>query len=417
MPFPYILLCGRQRWVHELADANKADAATTSFRALPSELLQMIALQLPLSDAASFAFVDHRLSVLIGPTYWPRLCKSVVATGHREQFLSTLARDLPSWFYCHSCSHLHPRDRVGPPGPLNQPSKQLLCFLTSSEAPLSLLMHVSGGFSFYSFTFHHLQLAMLRYCWGPSYGISTDELSFLQVDEFGGSEPGGGITTLLSVDARVCAQPARLCLRIQTWAVLHTRDQDLALGKSKCVWVCRHLVASNDELLHLIGSSLDEYITRAEKPQRPNFLNCRSCKFVFQLEVLDTVSDGLAVVITKWLDLGSGLTPMDPKWRGLAGAFQVGHQESRQAGEAEQCMMDFEKEEELVQQALTARNASYLIDQRYKNTISKRFCGVWILQADQRMHSYDRLVILFLSLGLLWTMLCAVIGWKNSCKT
>lgn len=389
----------------------------------------MIALQLPLSDAASFAFVDHRLSVLIGPSYWPRLRNSAVATGHREQFLNTLARYLPSWFYCHSCSHLHPRDRVGPPGPLNRPSKKLLCFLTSYDAPLSLLTHVSGGFSFYSFAFHPLQLAMLRHYLGPAYGISTNELSFLQVDEFGGSERGGEITTLLPVDARVCARPARLCLRLQTWVVLHTRDQDLALEKSKCLWVCRHLVADKDELLQLIGSSLDEYSTRAEEPQRPNSLECRSCKFVFQLEVLDTISDGLAIVITKWLDLGSGLTPMDPKWRGFVAPFEVSHQESRQPGEAEKCMMDFEKEEGMVQQALTTRNASYLFDRRYKDTISKRYCGGWILQANQRMRWYNRLEILFssywleiqfLSLLLLWTMYCAVIGWrnwKNSCTT
>ena len=347
----------------------------------------MIALQLPFSDAANFALVDHRLSVLIGPTYWPRLRNSAVATAHREQFLSILALDLPSWFYCHSCSHLHPRDRIGPPGPLNQPSKQLLCFLTSSEAPLLLLMHVSGRFSYYSFTFHHLQLAMLRHYLGPDYGISTNELSFMQVDDFGGSERGGKITALLSVDAQVCAQPARLCLRLQTWAVLHTRDQKLALEKSKCVCICRHLMTNNGEMFQLIRSSLDEYSIKVEKPQRPNFHKCRDCQFVFQLEVLDTVSDGLAVVITKWLDLGSGLTPMDPKWRFFAAAFQVGHQEGEQAGEAEKCMMDFEKEAGMVQKALTTRNASYLIDQRYKDTtISKPFCGVWILKADQRMH-------------------------------
>ena len=250
-------------------------------------------------------------------------------------------------------------------------------------------MHVSRRRSYYSFTFHHLQLAMLRHHLGPGYGISTNELSFMQIDEFGGSKRGGRITALLSVDARVCAQPARLCLRLQTWAVLHTRDLDLALEKSKCVWVCRHLMATNGEMFQLVGSSLNKYSTRAEKPQRPKFLRCHYCKIVFQLEVLDTVSDGLAVVITKWLDLGSGLTPMDPKWRVFAAAFLVGHQGIEQAAETEKCMMDFEKEERMAQQALTTRNASYLIDQRYKDTpISQRFCGVWILQADQRMHCY-----------------------------
>ena len=260
---------------------------------------------------------------------------------------------------------------------------------------------------------------MLRHYRGPGYGISTNELSFLQVDESGENLPKGRLTTLLSVDARVCAQPARLCLRLQTWAVLHTRDQDLAYEKSKGVSVCRHLVANYGEIAQLIESSLDEYSKRAQKPQGPNLRRCRCCKFSYQLQVLDTVSDGLAIVITKWLDLGSGLTPMDPKWRGFAATSQVGHQESEQAGEAEKCMMDFEREEGMVQQALTTRNASYLIDQRYKDTISDRCCGAWILQAGQRMHLYHRLEMLFLSywleilflfLGSWWTMHCAVFG-------
>ncbi|KAK0517093.1 hypothetical protein JMJ35_000248 [Cladonia borealis] len=123
MPFPSILLWSRQRSVHDLVEANHPDATASGLQNLPSELLQMIALHLPLADAASFALVDCRLSMLIGPPYWPRLRASAVITGHREQFLSTLARDLPSWFYCHSCSRLHPRDRIRPPGPFNQPSK------------------------------------------------------------------------------------------------------------------------------------------------------------------------------------------------------------------------------------------------------------------------------------------------------
>ena len=374
----------------------------------------MIALQLPLSDAANFALVNHRLSALIGPTSWPRLRESAVATGHREQFLSTLSLDIPSWFYCHSCSYLHPRDRVGPPGPWKQPSKRLLCRSTNFEDPLSQYMPFG---TFYSFAFHHLQLVMLRHYRGPGYGIPTNELSFLQVEELGENLPRGMITRLLSVDARVCAQPARLCLRLQTWVVLHTRDQDLVLEKSKCVSVCRHLMADYGEIAQLIESSLDEYSKRAQKPQGPNLRWCRHCRCSYQLQVLDTVSDGLAVVITVWLDLGSGLSPMDPKWSGFAAASLVGDQESEQAGEAEKCMMDFEKEEGMVQQALTTRNASYLIDQRYKDTMSKWYREVYILQAGQRMNLYHRLEILFSSysleilflfLGLWCTMHCAV---------
>lgn len=167
-------------------------------------------------------------------------------------------------------------------------------------------------------------------------------------------------------------------------------------------------------MFQLIESSLDEYSTRSERPRGPKCHRCRRCNFVFQLEVSDTVNDGLAIVVTKWLDLGSGLTPMDPKWRILASAFQNGDNRNEQVREAEQCRRDFEKQEAMMQQAVTLRNASYLNDQRYKDTMSKWSCGVWILQAGQRVHHWSD--ILLLSLGLLGLMVCAVIGWRSSYK-
>ena len=234
-----------------------------------------------------------------------------------------------------------------------------------------------GAFSFYLFGFEHLQLAMLRHYLGPGYGISTDEFSYVQVNESSESEPRGRRTTLLSVEARVCAEPARLCLRLQNWAVLHTRVPGLALERTECVWVCQHFVAEEDEMFQLIESNLDEYRTKSKRPREPKRHRCRRCKFVFQLEVLDTGSDGLAIVITKWLDLGSGLTPMDPKWRVLTARFPDRENGNDHASEAERCRLGFEKEEGPTQQAITLRNASCLRGQRYKGTMQKCFCGEW----------------------------------------
>ena len=279
-----------------------------------------------------------------------------------------------------------------------------------------MYMYVSGGLSWYTFNFHHLQLVMLRHYLGPGYGISTNELSFIQVSESGESELRGQITTLFSVEARVCREPARLCLRIQNWVVLHTRILDLALERSKCVWVCLHLRAEKGEMFQLIESSLDENSTRLERLRAPKRHRCRRCNFVFQLEVSDTVCDSLAIVITKWLDLGSGLTPMDPKWRILASAFQDGDNRSEQVIEAEKCRVDFEKEEGMMQQALTLRNASYLSGQRYKHTMNNWFHGEWILQAGQRIHLYNWPDILLRSLGLLGLIIYAVIGWRSCYK-
>lgn len=376
----------------------------------------MIALQLSLPEAANFALINRRLSMLIGPTYWPRLRTSVTIPEQREQFLNTFARDLPSWFYCHSCSHLHPIDRIRPPGPLDGPSNVLWCPQANIEGSLYPYLDGLGSFPYYRILFHHLQLVMRRYYLGPDYGISTDDLSFVQVNELGESELKGRRTTLFSVEARVCADPARLCLRIQRWAVLHTNVLELAVERAKCIGVCIHHNADESEMFQLIVSNLDEYLTRSEEPREPKRQVCRRRKFVYQLEVLDTGSDGLAIVITKWLDLGSGLTPADQRWRFLTGLTQeddgIDH-----AGDAERCRLEFEKEGGLKQQAITLRNASYLSQQDYRKTMNKLSAGVWILQAGRRRSTYNWLVILSLSLLLGgWTLYCAVISWQSTHK-
>ena len=93
-------------------------------------------------------------------------------------------------------------------------------------------MHISEGYPKHMFKSRHVQLVMLRHRLGPSYGISTDELSLVQVSASGEGERRGRITMLLSVEARVCGDPTPLCLWLQIWVVLHTRVLDLALERS-----------------------------------------------------------------------------------------------------------------------------------------------------------------------------------------
>lgn len=255
----------------------------------------MIANQLPLSEGANFALINRRLSVLLGPTYWPLLRTSGIVPEQREQFLSTLIRDLPSWFFCHSCSHLHLRDRVAQPGPYHRLSDPLECYEAIRQGGIRPYFQMHEALIDYELYFHHLQLAILRHHLGPSYGISTKDLSFIQVNEFGGSEPAARRTKLVSVEARICAEPARLCLRLQSWAILYTRDPVLALQRAKCIYLCDHLEISQGEMCMLIKLSLDAYRTTSEKQQDPKLHFCRRCKFGFQVEVLDMASDGLAI--------------------------------------------------------------------------------------------------------------------------
>ena len=384
---------------------NQPDTAAPSLRTLPPELFLMIALQLPLADAANFALINRRLSMLIGPIYWPQLRTDVIIPGLREQFLNTLARDLPSWFYCYSCSQLHRLERIKLPGPFDRPSKSLLCsdgYLDSSYGE---------PYPNYRFSFHHLQLVMRRYYLGPSYGIPADDLSFVQVNELGESELKGRRTTLFSLEARVCTEPARLCLRIQRWAVLHTNILELAVERAKCIKLCVHHDLEEDGISQLIASSLEGYLTRSEGGQEPERRVCRGCRFDYGLQVLDTGSDGLAIVITEWLDLGSGLTPLDQKWSLHTEPWLAGDATDH-AGDAERCRLEFEKEEGLKQQAITLRNASYLSQQQYRKTMKETSAGVWILQAHQagpRRKTYKWLGILILLSVLLGSVVVVVV--------
>ena len=141
----------------------------------------------------------------------------------------------------------------------------------------------------------------------------------------------------------MCKEPARLCLQIQRWAVLHTNVLELAVKRAKCVGVCSHHNARESEMFQLIMSSLDEHLTKSKGPREPKRRICCRCQFVYQLEVLDTGSDGLAIVITKWLDLGSGLTPLDQRWRFHAG---LTHKDDGidHAGDSERCRLEFDQD-------------------------------------------------------------------------
>ena len=290
----------------------------------------MIAAELPLPDAANFALINRRLSMLIGPTYWSRLRIGAGPPGQRERFLHTFARDLPSWFYCHSRSHLHRLDRHRSPLLFDEPSNA-----EGRLHPLWCELYI-----YYRVLYHHVQLVMQRCYLGLGYGISTDDLSFVQVNVFGESKLTGRRTTLFSVEARVCTEPTRLCLRLQRWTVLHTHVLELAVERAKCAWLCIHNNAERGEFSQLIPSSLDEYFIRSEGVPKRRI--CRRCQYVYQLEVVDTGRYGPAIVTTKWVDLGPWLIPLThiPRWR----FDNMTGDRTHLASDAERCRVEFNRE-------------------------------------------------------------------------
>lgn len=71
------------------------------FTSLPPEILQLIADDLQLLDATSFSLCNRRLSIVFGSKYCTQLHASHNNASQRSRFLLALARDIPSWFFCH----------------------------------------------------------------------------------------------------------------------------------------------------------------------------------------------------------------------------------------------------------------------------------------------------------------------------
>lgn len=98
----------------------------------------------------------------------------------RESFLLRLSRDLPRYFFCFTCSRLHPCEIVGPPRPALQPRNPLQYRSKWTSPALSELRRAHSGLTYYRFHFFHAQLAMRGFLYRPSFGISTKSLSYTE---------------------------------------------------------------------------------------------------------------------------------------------------------------------------------------------------------------------------------------------
>jgi hypothetical protein len=324
-----------------------------SLMKLPAELLQMIIEYLSPADLACLALCNHTLLSRLGTG--SLMLPHEDNEKHRELFLTRLAQDLPPYFLCYPCSRLHLSKYVDPPGPAFQPRRRLRCHYIDPGESLWESVKAHKRSSLYRFRFVHLQLAMKRHYHGCQHGISTESLAFSEVRS---SCDGDELTTLLSVDARVCPQDrqASLCLRVQHWAMLDdSMDQKLLLSKMQFMLICDHLEVDDPKIIQIINES---------RPSQLELFTCRSCNVDFQLEIRECGDRALALVITKWLDLGSGLTPKDPRWRAHLGWDEGAEIDAfRRPGEIRR---RFEKEHELSQDALSRLNESYLVARNFK---------------------------------------------------
>lgn len=379
-----------------------------SLTGLPTEILMTILDHLPYDDTMCFSFCNHRLYAV----FQTQKNLPLPTTQDKLSVLTRLSRDLPpKYFICHVCYLFHKYDNTkdfGLSGPINHRTCTLPCWLQEKWDKRALRLRTHNTmwmYSYYDFSFLHLQLAMRGALYGPSAGLSTESIAYTQVRHHPEEEPEPDITSLFSVDARVYSnpdsKPAGLCLRMQDimlvkgkhiyFSVTFLRGQ-IVKDPPGVLSICAHKLYNH--LAKLVDPMVESY-HKGHNPE-PTTGTCEQCNTDFQINIRPCGNDS-AVVITRWIDLGSGISPDDFQWKVhselllSSGCIEYVVKGDPKPG-SPRTRFEAGSEDHSVK-ALLERNFSYLEGHRYKQVMgqSVKYRAIWHLPFDPGMAMTDPL--------------------------
>jgi hypothetical protein len=275
--------------------------------------------------------------------------------------LNRLERDSPEYFACDICNVLHRYDgaeRFGLSGLRHERNHRLPCVDKWFETSYFMITHASSTYIRNRLSFLQLKLAMRRFYYGPRAGISTDSLSYTQVRQI-----SPDMTLLFSREAQIYPKLPGLHVRLQEILLVRARDelvpaiQNLNL-LSKCSVACLHGSRVVIPIVKTLCKGKKAFLTR----------NCRSCNTDSKIEIVE-IESKIALIVTRWINLGPGLTKEDPLWRAhaLDSGPMVNLKERRHPATAWSPRACFEEVVSYSHKELQVRNLSYFQDQQYKN--------------------------------------------------
>lgn len=379
---------------------------------LPIELLLVIADFLTLDDVICLSLCSHMTFAKLARKRTVLLSRcfenKILLPSARENIplLLRLQRDQPKYFFCHVCYMLHKYYNSPAFGgsTLENNRCTLRCF-PKWKHHNSLALEFKGLLSDikYELYFLHIQLATRSVSYGPQFGIDTEALSYTQV-----FEKRREITSLFSVDAEVCLDrskpkddlfaraPPEFVLRTQQIFSSPRRNHHLIYNDplfchSGDYFICTHIDHHPERLGRLIRRIVRS--CRAGKKAPSSSWICEWCKTSFCIEVCDYDIKMRALIITRWMNLGAGLSPDDPKWVRFreSGRYYRWSVKAEPTYDRSNARILFEKSSTCPLDAFSFHNLSYLKDQRYKKVMRKPLASfyrdLWSLQGYQAKYS------------------------------
>ena len=275
---------------------------------LPPELILSIANSLPPASTACLALCNHRFSRILGPSAWASL--QLQHHGHhRISFLSLLEKDLPQYFACRRCKRLHKNSRVQWPMS-GKKHQDLPCVgVFRLFGPPRTTMFRPSRTTMYFINYAHVQLAMKRHYYGVSHGLPIACFLHTELKEY----EARGTVELFSVDARIVSN--ELLMRSQQWILVPQNRSGEFMTKSLLHSLCAHIrtgIWRDDKLLNIIRPRLQQLEARGICYTKTE--QCQECHMDFVLDGLDFGDSGVALFVTRWVNLGAGRDMADPKW-------------------------------------------------------------------------------------------------------
>jgi len=322
---------------------------------LPPELFLLISDLLSVVDFTCLSLCNRRFREL---SLRQIIGQSPLTKHEKLSVLNRLERDSPEYFACDICHVLHQYDGSESFG-LSKWHHERTCRLPCVDKWLSYLFALDIRFDRnYRLSFLQLKLAMRRFYYGPRAGISTDSLSCTQV-----TQCPPDMILLFSHEAEIYPKLPGLHLRIQDIVLAKTQDTLVRvlrnISKSNPVRICVHY--GPPTIIWFVKSLLRRQVASLTH-------NCGSCNTDSDIKIVGCDSQ-IALIVTRWTNLGPGLTQEDPLWK--THAFPSGRRGrlDHPPHPTSFCSprLCFEKTTSCSYEELQSRNLGYLKDQQYKN--------------------------------------------------
>jgi hypothetical protein len=343
---------------------------------LPPELFLLISDFLSVVDITCLSLCNRRFREL---SLRQIIGQSPLTKHEKLSVLNRLERDSPEYFACDICHVLHRYDGSESFG-LSGLRRERTCRLPCVGEWFSYSFILDSRYNWsYRLSFLQLKLAMRRFYYGPRAGISTNSLSYTQVRQF-----PPDMISLFSQEAEIYPKLPGLHLRIQDIVLVKTRDTLVRvlhnISRPNPVRICIHY--GPETVIRFVKSLLRRQVASLTH-------NCGLCNTDSEIEIVGFDSQ-IALIVTRWSNLGPGLTQEDPLWKTHAywpfGPRGRLDHPPHPTSFCSPCLC-FEKTISCSYEELQSRNLGYLKDQQYKNgkPFIQRGSHLWYISYKEPM--------------------------------